>query len=113
MKPFCLLLGLINGFLILSAFPGDSQSYTFTTIAGDVGYGRTDGTNNTARFRAPDGIAVDAAGNLFVADTYNATIRKLARFGTNWVASTLAGSPGKTGVSDGTNAEARFSYPSG
>ena len=47
-----------------------------TTLAGLPGtFGSADGTGNTARFNTPQGIAVDGAGRLFVADTGNQTIR--------------------------------------
>ena len=50
---------------------------TFTTLAGsDVGYGSVDGTGSGARFNGPTGVPVDSAGNVYVADTYNHTIRK-------------------------------------
>jgi sugar lactone lactonase YvrE len=81
-----------------------------TTLAGSPGQvGYTDGTGADARFFRPDGLVCDGAGNLFVADTYNSTIRKVV-ISTGTV-TTLAGSPGKSGNVDGTGADARFSYP--
>jgi hypothetical protein len=58
--------------------------YTFTTLAGMAGVaGSADGTGSTARFRLAEagayslgGVAVDSAGNLYVADAFNDTIRK-------------------------------------
>jgi sugar lactone lactonase YvrE len=80
-----------------------------TTLAGTAGVaGSTDGT--TALFNLPQGIAVDATGNVYVADTNNSTIRKI---GVNGVVTTLAGVAGSTGGSDGTGAAARFNYPFG
>jgi hypothetical protein len=82
-----------------------------TTLAGNPGLsGSADGTNITARFSNPIGVAVDGAGNLYVADAGNNTIRKVTSYG---VATTLAGSPGQSGSADGTNNTARFSFPSG
>jgi len=48
-----------------------------TTLAGNAGKsGDANGTGATARFNRPIGIAVDAVGNLYVADSENHTIRK-------------------------------------
>jgi len=88
-----------------------------TTIAGDITQtnssgsivaGATDGTNTVARFKSPNGLAVDSAGNLFVADTGNYTIRKITPVGTDWVTTTVAGSVGSSGNVNGTNFVARF-----
>jgi streptogramin lyase len=83
-----------------------------STIAGFAGIsGGTDGTNSGARFYYPFGVAIDINGNLYVADTYNNTIRKVTPVGTNWLVTTLAGQAGNSGSTDGTNSDARFSYP--
>ena len=85
-----------------------------STIAGLAGgSGSTDAANSAARFYFPAGVALDGAGNLYVADYGNQTIRKLAPAGTNWVASTLGGSAGLAGSADGTNGVARFNFPLG
>ena len=89
-----------------------AQTYDWTTIAGNAGYGVADGTNSTARFSFPSGVAVDPDGNVYVADTANHTIRKLAPTGTNWAVSTIAGLAGIKGSADGTNSDARFYLPS-
>jgi len=87
-------------------------NWVVTTIAGSAGLsGRQNGTNGDARFSNPSGIAVDGAGNLFVADEMNNAIRKITRSGTNWVVTTIAG--GTEGDQDGTNLAARFFGPSG
>jgi DNA-binding beta-propeller fold protein YncE len=81
------------------------------TLAGLHGAtGSADGPGGTARFLVPDGVAVDATGNVYVADTGNDTIRKI---NTSGMVSTLAGSPGVTGPDDGTGAAAHFYYPTG
>jgi hypothetical protein len=48
-----------------------------TTLAGLAGYwwGNADGTGSAARFSYPQGVAVDSAGDLYVADSENKTIR--------------------------------------
>lgn len=82
-----------------------------TTLAGIAGAeGSLDGTGSAARFYRPHGVAVDGAGNVYVADTFNSTIRKITPSGT---VTTLAGMPGKSGRSDGSGQEARFDYPQG
>jgi sugar lactone lactonase YvrE len=66
-----------------------------TTLAGRAGEcGTADGSGTAARFCLENGIAVDKAGNLFVADTGNSTIRKITAAG---VVSTLAGVAGNSG----------------
>ena len=82
-----------------------------TTLAGTAGKpGSADGTGTAASFDGPEGIAVDASGNIYVADTYNDTIRKVTSDG---VVSTLAGTAGTSGSADGTGATASFDEPQG
>lgn len=84
---------------------------TVTTIAGLAhASGTSDGIGAEARFNRPRDVAVDASGNLFVADEFNHTIRKITPAG---VVSTMAGSPGEAGSADGLGAEARFYRPGG
>ncbi len=84
-----------------------------TTLAGLAGSaGSADGMNSGARFNAPIAAAVDSAGNLYVSDWNNNTIRKVTPLGTNWVVTTLAGQAGNPGSADGTNSAARFNHPS-
>ncbi len=82
-----------------------------TTVAGAAGQrGEADGAGGAARFNQPSGIAVDGAGNLFVADTFNHTIRRIAPDGT---VTTLAGSAGIAGAVDLTGINALFNQPAG
>ena len=82
-----------------------------TTLAGRAGsYGSTDGTGSAARFAYPYGVAVDSAGNVYVADNYNSTIRKVTPAG---VVTTVAGLAIAYGSTDGTGSAARFWFPCG
>ncbi len=82
-----------------------------STVAGMPGQsGHVDGPAAAARFFRPEGIAVDTAGNVYVADTGNRVIRKVSAGG---AVSTLAGvaSNTDTGQRDGTGAAASFYHP--
>ncbi len=82
-----------------------------TTLAGTPGVsGRSDGAGMTALFDQPTGLAFDAGGNLFVADTGNSTIR---RIGPTGIVTTVAGWPGIGGLRDGAGGEALFNQPRG
>jgi len=113
MKAFVPRVLLLGGLWSVSMVNGAAQTYTFTTIAGAAGLsGTNDGASSDARFYGPAGLALDGAGNIYVSDLNNYTIRKLAPAGTNWIVSTLAGLAGTLGSADGTNDEARFNHPS-
>jgi sugar lactone lactonase YvrE len=75
-----------------------------TRVAGDA-----DGPAGTATFNAPEGIAVDKAGNVYVADTQNNLIRKIS---TGGVVTTVAGKRGLTGNSAGSP-YGSLNHPSG
>jgi sugar lactone lactonase YvrE len=82
-----------------------------TTLAGTAGSsGSIDGTGNAARFYSPSGITTDGT-NLYVADTSNHTIRKIVI--SSGVVTTLAGTSGSSGSTDGTGNAARFYFPRG
>jgi hypothetical protein len=80
-----------------------------TTLAGKArSHDSTDGTGAAAHFHFPAGAAVDSAGNVYVADQKNFTIRKVTPAG---VVTTLAGTAGMFGSADGTGTSARFDNP--
>ncbi|MFM9090785.1 MAG: hypothetical protein ACKOUK_03475, partial [Verrucomicrobiota bacterium] len=86
-----------------------SAAGVVSTVAGQNGVtGYADGAGAVARFQQPRGLAVDAGGNLFVADHGNHTVRRISAAG---VVETIAGSPGITGDADSVGAAARFYYP--
>ena len=81
------------------------------TLAGQVGTsGYADGLGGQAQFHLPNNVAVDKAGNVYVADTANNAIRKITP---NGVVTTLAGAAGSHGGADGTGDNARFWSPFG
>jgi hypothetical protein len=84
-------------------------NWVTSTISG--GFGSADGTNLAAGFSYPTALSRDSAGNIFVTDSFNETIRRVAQQGTNWVVTTIAGKAGASGFVDGTNSAARFSRP--
>ncbi|HKR65095.1 MAG TPA: hypothetical protein VJZ00_15280, partial [Thermoanaerobaculia bacterium] len=83
-------------------------------VAGFAFYpGPTDGTGSIARFTSPAGIAAFGSSTLFVADTGNHTVRKIALSGGGNVVSTLAGLANASGTTNDTGSAARFNAPGG
>ena len=105
-----------SGTVYVADFDNDTirkitSSGVVSTLAGLAGSsGSADGTGSAARFDGPSGVAVDSSGNVYVADQYNHTIRKITSGG---VVSTLAGLAGSSGSADGTGSAARFNRPNG
>lgn len=92
-----------------------TQGGVVTTLAGGgtgsgVVGGAVDGKGTAASFSSPYAVAVDKAGNVFVADLANQLIRKITPGG---VVTTLAGSAGKYGSTNGAGTAALFSGPNG
>ncbi|MEO7211458.1 NHL repeat-containing protein [Mucilaginibacter sp.] len=83
-------------------------SGTVSTFAGEVAGGFLDGSGAAALFGNPMGIATDAAGNIYVADSFNSAIRKI---GTDGKVTTIAGN-GNLGLVNGTAEVAQFYSPS-
>lgn len=78
-----------------------------STVAGNGTRGFSNGVGAEATFFMPCGITLDANNNIYVADQFNCSIRKITPAG---VVSTLAGN-GTYGTANGTGSEARFSQP--
>ena len=117
MKKFAgALILLIVGALLSCPKPTGSTSpskvWVVSTLAGSGNRDHADGPATAARFALPAGVAVDAAGNVYVADTHNHRIRKiaLAEGESDRVVSTIAGGS-TSGSADGAGTSARFYYP--
>jgi sugar lactone lactonase YvrE len=80
-----------------------------STIAGNGTWGFADGLSTSAQFAGPIHLAVDAHGNIIVADKYNHRIRKITPAG---MVSTLAGN-GTAGNVNGPGSVAQFFFPAG
>lgn len=105
-----LIITIISKAIAQSTTPVYTTPYTFTTLAGQNSNDYMDGTGAQALFNQPSGIAVDAAGNVYIADSYNYVIRKITPSG---VTSTIAGKPGISGNTDGVGNSASFGQVQG
>jgi len=86
-----------------------STSGDVRTLAGLAGQaGQIDGEGAQARFMAPSGIAMDDAGNVYVAEFASGAIRKISPEGS---VTLLAGSPGNPGWTDAKGDNAHFRNP--
>jgi len=90
-----------------SAIRQIANQVTVTTFAGDGHPGFVNASDTAARFNFPAALALDSAGNLYVADNGNNVIRKISSKGN---VTTLAGS-GARGAKDGTGTAATFNQP--
>jgi sugar lactone lactonase YvrE len=97
---------------ILAASAG-AQTYTINTVAGTgtAGYSGDGGPATSAQLCTPAGVAVDSSGNLYIGDTGNHRVRKVAVGGT---ISTVAGTGTASYSGDGSPAaSAQLNYPTG
>jgi uncharacterized delta-60 repeat protein len=123
-EPYALALQSDGGILVAGSEGGDfalaryqgppvstpvTASFTVSTLAGSGVEGLADGPAATAQFSEPRGVAIDAAGNLYVADSDNDCIRKVTPAG---MVTTHAGSC-TYGFADGPAGVARFASPNG
>jgi RHS repeat-associated protein len=88
---------------------GPQAAQTTQTLAGSGFQGSANGTGTSASFNLPTSLITDAAGNVYVGDSENNVIRKIAPDGTT---STFAGT-GLVGSTDGAAISASFRHPSG
>jgi sugar lactone lactonase YvrE len=86
-----------------------TQSGNVATLAGSGSVGDADGQGSSASFNNPGGVAVDGDGTVYVADSDNNRVRKIAP---NGMVATLAGS-GTAGYADGQGGSASFNRPLG
>ncbi len=101
-KTFKVSLCMLTG-IVLSA---NAQTYNIETIAGGATFGSADGNGVDATFRNPDGVSIDASGNLIIIDRTNHTIRKMTPSGD---VTTIAGTVGSSGYAVGK--PGKFNFP--
>ena len=101
-----LVLAETGAHVIRRIDPQNGASQIIAGAAGDHGF--ADGDAEQARFDAPVGIATDAAGVIYVADTYNDRIRRIDRAGN---VTTIAGGDGNGYADSDAGAAARFHTP--
>jgi sugar lactone lactonase YvrE len=112
-SPWALCVDASNNVYVADSYSQAIRKVTYmgvTTIAGDTTrQGSKDGVGRKAQFFAPAGICLSPNGNLYVADTYNHTIRQVMMDGT---VTTIAGST-TPGNADGSGTTASFNLPWG
>jgi sugar lactone lactonase YvrE len=104
----------------------DTGTGVITTVAGDVaadqangglgGFSGDGGPATSAQLNAPQGVAVDGAGDLFIADTFNNAIREVTPDGTISTVVNAAGAngaaPAPGGETSGPATASKLSGPS-
>lgn len=101
----------LTTFLFLQLATQPTSTAVVSTFAGQASSGLVDATGTAAKFKQPNGIAFDSAGNMYVADTGNHCIRKITSAG---VVTVFAGSDtGVSGLTNATGTAARFNEPFG
>ena len=110
--PFqCVLSGLLV--LALAPTPAAADEFTIDTIAGTrfLGFGGDNALATEAFLNSPSGVALDGAGNVYIADTFNHRIRKVDPLG---IITTIAGTGDfGFGGDDGPATRARLRFPRG
>jgi serine/threonine protein kinase, bacterial len=89
---------------------GSAHTIAVSTLAGNGRAGFRDGAASTAEFGNPSGLAVDAAGNVYVSDNLSSRVRMIGA--DSHIVSTIAGS-GATGFANGAPTRAEFNHPTG
>jgi len=103
------ILPFLISFVLSSIIMVCKGQLNVITMAGSGTAGKANGTGTAASFNRPFSVAVDASGNVYVADQSNHLIRKIT---SGEVVSTVAGS-GSSGSANGTGTAASFSFPQG
>jgi hypothetical protein len=85
-----------------------------TTVAGNlsVGFGGENEDSTTALLYLPEGLATDAAGNVYIADSYNHRVRKLIA-ATGKIVTVAGSAPGGYGGDTGQGPAAQLNFPTG
>ena len=119
--PYSLTVGS-NGHIFVTDYYNNSirqiaplgTNWVVTTIGVSAANGgSTNGSSSVARFNRPTGITAAPDGNLYVADSANNTIRRIAPNGLGWTVFTVAGLAGASGTNDGTGSTVRLNSPFG